>query len=170
MEDFSAKEQASPPKRAKAHTDHDYFAHSSPGQGSDSGVSVNSLELEDSYLPSMTSAGDSTECLGGQQALKSSPYPSDSMSPLSDSNSDSNPLALEDFDFSTCMDFENLNSGEGFDLDTIDSGGFSGSKDTDISIDFGKLCVFLLLFKFGYVLVVDCYGLDLDLYTSKQCP
>ena len=132
----------SQPQKRKAHTDHDYFAHHSPGQHSDSGVSLNSVELEDSYLPSMAttaaSADNRVDDFKRQKLLDSSPHQSESMSPLSDT-SDSNPLGLEDFDFSTYMEYGDLDTAGSLGLDTINSSAFSGSKDTDVSIDFGKI-------------------------------
>ncbi|XP_070206395.1 uncharacterized protein [Littorina saxatilis] len=120
------KSDTPPTKKQKVHTDHDYFAHLSPGQHSDSGVSLNSLEQDDSYLPSMAATDDHRlASLSDRVSSSTSPYQSESMSPHSDT-SDSNPLGLEDFDFSTCMDF-----GEGLGLDTINTSALS-----DVSIDF----------------------------------
>ncbi|XP_076465240.1 uncharacterized protein LOC143297006 isoform X3 [Babylonia areolata] len=119
-------------RQTKAHSDHDYFAHRSPGQRSDSGVSVNSVELEDSFLPTMTAGEDGVDFSASGQALLSSPHQSDSLSPLSDTNSDSNPLASEDFDIS--MDFGDV--GDVDQEDVFGSSGVTCSKDTDVSIDF----------------------------------
>ena len=131
----------SPSHKHKVHSDHDYFAHRSPGQHSDSGVSLNSLEMDESYVPQVAATdegGDRTDDFKRQKALDSSPQQSDSMSPFSDTNSDSNPLGLEDFDFSTFMECGDVDSVEGLGLDTIDGSAFSGCKDTDVSIDFGE--------------------------------
>ena len=116
----------------KLHSDHDYFAQRSPGQHSDSGISVNSLDLEDSYLPVMAVP----DTIGQSLLPQSTRQSESSMSPYSDSNSDSNHLGLEDFDFSSCMDFDTIDSGEDLGLSgTIDT---SCLKDTDVSINFGE--------------------------------
>lgn len=130
-------------KGQKVHSDHDYYAQRSPGQQSDSGVSVNSLE-DSAFLPNM--ADDQLQYLGfssspsAYQSVSDSPsaYQSVSSPPLSESASDSNPLGLEDFDFSTCMDFGDLDSSPaGLDVDSGDGDGDLSTKDTDVSIDFG---------------------------------
>lgn len=124
--------QASP--KENVHSDHDYFAHSSPSQQSDSGVSVNSFE--DSYITGMTVPDIISDSFPGQ---KQSPHQFDALSPFSDSNSDSNPLGLEDFDFSSCMDFDQMDAEDGIDFSTVDDSCLSESMkltDTDISIDF----------------------------------
>ncbi|KAL8602266.1 hypothetical protein ACOMHN_022779 [Nucella lapillus] len=135
FEDVSSKPaQTQVSRPTKAHSDHDYFAQRSPGQGSDSGVSLNSGELEDTFLPNMAAVDDGTDFCTGQTMVTSSP---ESRSPLSDTNSDSNPLSMEEFDFSTCMDFSDMDSTEAaVDLELFNSSAFSGSKDTDVSIDF----------------------------------
>ena len=82
-----------------------------------------------------------------QKLLGCSPHQSESMSPLSDT-SDSNPLGLEDFDFSTFMECGDMDTAGGEDLDTVDSSAFSSSKDADVSIDFGTIvdCWFISVY------------------------
>ncbi|KAK7481315.1 hypothetical protein BaRGS_00027395 [Batillaria attramentaria] len=64
-----------------------------------------------------------------------SAHQSVSSPPLSDGASDTNPLGLEDFDFSTCMDIADFDASEGLGMD----GGHVEhlmARDTDVSIDF----------------------------------
>lgn len=121
--------------KLNVHSDHDYFAHSSPGQQSDSGVSENSFE--DNCL-----AGLAVPDISGDSLLvdKQSPHQSDpTMSPYSDSNSDSNYLGSEDFDLTSVMDFSQLDA-DGIDFNSMDDDSSLAEplklKDTDISIDF----------------------------------
>lgn len=123
------------PNNNKIHSDHDYYAQRSPGQHSDSGVSVNSLD-DSAFMTNM--ADDQLQCLGVSGSPQA--YQSVSSPPLSDAASDSNPLGLEDFDFSTCMDFGDVDSPEGLNMDSGDLELVS-TKDTDVSIDFGR-CFF----------------------------
>lgn len=118
----------------KVYSDHDYYAQKSPDQQSDSGVSINSLDDSTFLPPNM--ADDQLQYLATQYgSVSPTAYLSVSSPTLSDTTSESNQLGLEDFDFSTCMDFGDADSQEEFHSNTGDTD-LRNSKDTDVSIDF----------------------------------
>ncbi|PVD20088.1 hypothetical protein C0Q70_20582 [Pomacea canaliculata] len=115
---------------SKIHSDHDYYAHQSPSAHSDSGVSLNSLE-ESPPLPPV--AEDPHEKAGSDYLLDSL-HQSVSSPVTSESVSDSSPMRLEDFDFSTFMDFGDTDHSQCLDMENNELD-LATINNTEISID-----------------------------------
>lgn len=140
-----------PDKRAKFHSDHDYIAHKSPSEHSDSGISVVSDDsspiLRHNSNPGQNMTDDQLEF--SISMGYSASYPDhDKISSLSlfKDSKVYDALMLDDI-----SEINTTHSNTGNKLDDMEEYGYTGNDD-DISIDFGMYFHLLLLHSLFYAL------------------